>query len=46
MTLHRTATVTLGVLLAFGAAAPLRAQRSGNGYLFGAPETQWTLRGG
>ena len=46
MALHRTATLALGALLAVGAATPLHAQRSGNGYLFGEPEARLTLRGG
>jgi outer membrane protein W len=34
------------VLLALAAAAPLRAQGGGNGYLFGTPAAQITIRGG
>jgi hypothetical protein len=34
------------VLLALVAAAPLRAQGGGNGYLFGTPAAQITIRGG
>lgn len=46
MALQRTASLALGALLALGAAAPLHAQRGGNGYLFGEPEARLTLRGG
>jgi hypothetical protein len=47
MTTQRTATkIALGALLALGAAAPLHAQRSGNGYLFHEPEARLTIRGG
>ncbi|MEP6999849.1 MAG: hypothetical protein ABI969_05190 [bacterium] len=46
MTMQRIANYTLGALFALGAAAPLHAQRSGDGYLFHAPEAQITIRGG
>jgi opacity protein-like surface antigen len=44
--MQRTVTFALGALVALGAAAPLHAQRSGDGYLFHAPEAQFTIRGG
>ncbi|MEO8621948.1 MAG: outer membrane beta-barrel protein [bacterium] len=46
MTIQRTATFALGALVALAAAAPLHAQRSGDGYLFHAPDAQITIRGG
>jgi hypothetical protein len=46
MTTQRTATIALGTLFALGAAAPLHAQRSGDGYLFHEPEARLTIRGG
>ena len=46
MTMHRSATIAMGALLALGTAAPLQAQRSGDGYLFHEPEARLTIRGG
>ena len=46
MTTRRTAAVALGALLAIGTAAPLRAQHSGDGYLFHEPAGRITIRGG
>lgn len=46
MTMHRTATIALGAMFALGTAAPLQAQRSGDGYLFHEPEARFTIRGG
>ena len=46
MTMHRTATLAFGALVALGMAAPLHAQRSGDGYLFHAPEGRLSIRAG
>ena len=46
MTRQRTTTIALGALLALGTAAPLHAQRNGDGYLFHQPEGRLTIRGG
>ena len=43
MTTYRTATIAL---VALGLAAPLHAQRSGDGYLFHEPGARLTVRGG
>lgn len=46
MTTHRSTTIALGALFALGLAAPLHAQRSGDGYLFHEPEGRLSIRAG
>jgi len=46
MTTHRSTIIALGALFALGLAAPLHAQRSGDGYLFHEPETRLSIRAG
>ncbi len=43
---HSTRTIALAAALLAGAAGAARAQHSGNGYLFHAPEVRISLRGG
>ena len=46
MTTHRSTIIALGALFALGLAAPLHAQRSGDGYLFHEPEGRLSIRVG
>lgn len=46
MTTHRSTIIALGALFALGLAAPLHAQRSGDGYLFREPEGRLSIRVG
>ena len=46
MRIRSSAPLVAGVLLALGAVAPLRAQSSGDGFMFHAPDGRLTLRAG
>ena len=46
MSMHRHTTIALGALVALGLAAPLYAQRSGDGYLFHEPAGRLSIRAG